>query len=607
MAMARQHPHSPFVGSPSPEASHAPHPPTKRDVRRNRIMERLQTMIDSFNSNQHQHYRAQLQAAQVDMTLILRADPYESGPLDDSGAEIQRLVQSTMGQQGIGGDEAVQRDFLAMAGKRYADFVEDVNECLEERDTELAALHDHYHASVRDLERVTQQKLFQADEEHKALSETIRQRLITTLTKKRQHLLRDKEQLDIADSNALLLNPNQYSINNPGSPTGGQGRKTRHMRHRATSPGAEGENGKRKRKAAALEEEGGESPAPAFRLPPPDALGGGRSPFKDAREKSAYTQFEAPAYSLERIFTDKELQMATATAQQATYRHFHTPQQQQQPQDQNGTANGTGVSSVDGEVVPDAGAEGEERAHPTTETGAGTPPPVAPEMERSASHQVLTRGGARANPLQALSELANVATATASGAPAPPRDNPFAPVVPTFHAVARAEKLGAPAPPSVSQLDAQNDFEMMFRREHDDDEDEYGSDTAAAAGGAKMRRQLLDQALGISNVTQPYRLPPLEVGAAIIGKGVDRPSYTGFAQPAVYEAQKAKQKFSNFGAGTGGAPAPTATVGASLAAALQGRLPGGEPMSRTTSAGGASEVGGPGVGGPVGRGRGRLV
>lgn len=135
---------SPFEGSPSP----APQPLTKRDIRRNRIMERLQTMIDSFSGNQHQHYRAQLQAVQVDMTLILRADPYaqigdaeggNGGMLDDSGEEIRQMVESIGAQ--VPDDEAAKRDYWAVAGNRYKEFVRQVNDCVEQRDAELTALH----------------------------------------------------------------------------------------------------------------------------------------------------------------------------------------------------------------------------------------------------------------------------------------------------------------------------------------------------------------------------------------------------------------------------------------------------------------------------------
>jgi len=140
--MAR--PRSPFEGSPSPP----PQPLTKRDIRRNRIVERLQTMVDTFAANQSQHYRAQLQAVQVDMTLILRADPYtqigddaagNGGMLDDAGEDIRREVDAIAAQ--VPSDEAAQRDYYALAGSRYREFVRQVNDGVEKRDAGLTALH----------------------------------------------------------------------------------------------------------------------------------------------------------------------------------------------------------------------------------------------------------------------------------------------------------------------------------------------------------------------------------------------------------------------------------------------------------------------------------
>lgn len=622
---------SPIEQSPSP----APQPPTKRDVRRNRIMDKLQSMIDGFSSNQHAHYRAQLQALQVDMTLVLRADPYPSGGgewtgvLEDRGDEIKSLVEQTGAS--LPNDEAAQKDFQALAGSWYREFAREVNDCIEKRDAELTALHvsispflpckqclnkflcsrsnlqNHYTASVAELERLTQFKLRQAEEEHKALTSTIRSRLVQTISRKRQQLLRDKEQLDIADSNALLLHPNHFSINNPGSPPNGLNRKTRHLRHRQGSPNPgdlEG-NGKKKRKAAALEEDGNESPAPNMRPQHTEALGS-RSPFREAREKNVYTQYEAPAYSLERIFTEKELAMATDTAKIATWRYFNQPQEhQQQEQESNGVV--TAVPSITDEIMEGAEEEDVVVVAPTTEDADGTPPPseaAAPEMERSFSHQVLTRGGARANPLAALNDLAAVATserAAAGGMGLTTSKDPFAPVVPSYHAVTRSEKSGAPAPSGVSHLDMDNDFAMMRQTAsrnaaasndpeelptasaHVNDEDE---ETAA-----RMRRELLDQALGESGVSQPYRLPLLETGPALIGKGVERIPGTGFAPVLSFE-QKIRQQV---------APPPPGAGGA-MAAALHGKgLGGGEPMSRTTSAGGVSEMGEGGSGPVTGR------
>lgn len=137
MAMTQPRHGSPYErDSPSP----VPQPQmTKRDVRRNRMVEKLQQMMDSFNANQHQHYRAQLQAVQVDMNLILRADPYEGIPLEDGGDEIRSLVEG-MGAN-MPGDDSAQRDYWAMAGNRYRTFVREANDAIENRDADLTALH----------------------------------------------------------------------------------------------------------------------------------------------------------------------------------------------------------------------------------------------------------------------------------------------------------------------------------------------------------------------------------------------------------------------------------------------------------------------------------
>lgn len=386
--------------------------------------------------------------------------------------------------------------------------------------------------------------------------------MIASITKKRQQLLRDKEQLDIADSNALLLHPNHFSINvNPGSP-GKEVRKTRHLRHRAASP-SEGVGIGRKRKLPNLDgEDGAESPVPAFK-PLASDLGGGRSPFKDAREKTLYTQYEAPAYSLERIFTDKELALATNTAQTATFRHLQGLDLPAASTSNAGPS--TTVPSVDGEggIVPaSADADGDTAMQNygiTNTPPPGSQPAGGADMERTASHQVLTRGGARANPLAALTDLATLA---ANSAPTDVR--PFVPVMPTMHAITKSEKAGAPAPAPVDSYSMESDFELMARS-HPGHEDDDPDDTSTGRG---LREQLLKQALDFQSVSQPYRLPLLETGPARIGRGVDRIPATGFA-PVQTVLESRMKSHKDVGGGA-------------LAAALRA---GGEPMSRTTSAG----------------------
>ncbi|KAF2718649.1 hypothetical protein K431DRAFT_296777 [Polychaeton citri CBS 116435] len=669
--MAR--PHSPdSMRSPSPAAAHQPL--TKRDVRRNRIMERLQSMISTFSSQQQAHYRAQLQAIQVDMTLISRADPYPGMPLEADGDELEERVKELIGgEEGLrsiaGAGENIEdviRDFWALAGKRYGDFVRQVNDSVEGRDSDLTALHNNYASSLAELDLLTQQKLHQAQEEHAHLSGTIRQRLIASLTKKRNQLLKDKENLDIGDANALLMHPRHFSLNTnsldaPGSPGGPgtrQDRKTRHLRHRAGSPAAGengfGEIGKRKRKAGPFDDDGNESPAPGFRLPLSDNLGGGRSPFRDARDKQIHAQFEAPAYSLERIFTDKELAMATDTARTATWRRFFQPEvPKKKEQEDPTTRTGGALSNTAANGSTDALAEGEPgqaatetiegteeaNAAPTIENGNATPPlsqptaavpAAAPEMERTSSHQVLTRGGARANPLAALSDLASVAAIHGQRRETEHQQMllPFAPVVPNHHAVARTEKNGAPAPAAVSSYLADNDWAEMTRGDagvdnnsgldaeldrRDDQGDiamENGIDNGTtgyslAAEGAivpesprSTRRRLLDQALSNSyglvsgaSASSPFRLPLTDSGAAVVDrKGVDRLPGTGFAPLNVYHEQRARMQASLAAGATGSAATPPAAALAQTLRARGGGL-GGEPMSRNTSTGGLSDIG----------------
>lgn len=114
-------------------------------------MEKLDGMIDAFSTNQQQHYRAQIQGVQVDMTLVLNADPYSSaGPLDDNHDEIKELIDSVIRPDGnsngitLPDDDAIKADFWALAGKRYTEFVRETNDAIEQRDADLTALHVSY-------------------------------------------------------------------------------------------------------------------------------------------------------------------------------------------------------------------------------------------------------------------------------------------------------------------------------------------------------------------------------------------------------------------------------------------------------------------------------
>lgn len=148
--------------------------------------------------------------------------------------------------------------------------------------------------------------------EHRILVENVRQRLVHGVNQKRNALLREKEKLDIADTNALLFHPNQFSINNTASPGGPQSnRKTRHARHRLEAEEIDPVGGvcnKRKRKAPIDIENG--SPGPAGRDTEPT------NPLKEANARLEAHQITAPLYSIDRLFSARELD---GNLQQACY------------------------------------------------------------------------------------------------------------------------------------------------------------------------------------------------------------------------------------------------------------------------------------------------
>ena len=148
--------------------------------------------------------------------------------------------------------------------------------------------------------------------EHRLLTESVRQRLIHSVNQKRSALLKEKEKLDIADTNALLFHPNQFSINNTASPGGPQSnRKTRHARHRLEAEDLEpvgGVSNKRKRKAPIDIENG--SPGPAGRDTEPN------NPLKEANARLEAHQVSATVYSVDRLFSARELDV---NLQQACY------------------------------------------------------------------------------------------------------------------------------------------------------------------------------------------------------------------------------------------------------------------------------------------------
>lgn len=218
--------------------------------------------------------------------------------------------------------------------------------------------------------------------------------------------MREKEQLDIADTNALLLHPNQFSITNPSSPGGIHGgrKTTRNTRHRVDldelGNGILSEINKRKRKA------------------PDDETG---SPVREAGSSSwggpaarakayAAQQQHAPAYSIHSLFTEKELTSHANYAHVATAHFFASSKNQQNNNNNNSTTNNnnTGVTT-NGNNTDNDDASGTGDGNGTGQEDNGTSTPTT-DMVRTASQNhhatrsTRTHGNGSLNPLAELSD-----------------------------------------------------------------------------------------------------------------------------------------------------------------------------------------------------------
>ncbi|KAJ5492909.1 hypothetical protein N7539_001655 [Penicillium diatomitis] len=309
--------------------------PSKRDKRRTALQERLHDLTATFSQNRDAQFRQQLHSLQCDMTLINNADPYQTGPLPDSSADIARLIEET--------------------------FVQEINNVKEQKDADLAQIMNRHQNSLERHRREYDFRVHFAKEEFNQLSGTLRERLMQSISSKRSRLMREKEQLDIADTNALLLHPNQFSITNPASPGGSM-------------------LNKRKRKAP--EEEPG-SPA---------REAGGTTPAE--RSKAYVEKQSAPTYSIQSLFTDKELSAHSNQAHVATVHFFSTSKRPEQ---------GSGA------VTNGNNTETEDTLDGTVHEENGTP--SATDMMRTASQNFhitrSTRGTAAHSALSALADLAD--------------------------------------------------------------------------------------------------------------------------------------------------------------------------------------------------------
>ncbi|KAL9595529.1 MAG: hypothetical protein Q9219_006386 [cf. Caloplaca sp. 3 TL-2023] len=297
--MAGSRPSQPHRSSPTSP------PLSKRDKRRNAMMDRLQEISNNFAENREYHYRRQLQGLQRDINLITYADPYQNQPMDEIPDESDEDAPANgTGMRGLQHRPAIGNgEKLPKAGKLARRYIEEVNNAMEDRDAQLSLVVERHNFRIRELKEDYLYQTIAAQKECAGLLVNLRDRLSKSVSDRRAVLLKERDKIESFDTTSLLVNPSQFSIANPASPGGPQSnRKTRHTRHRLDieDAGSMGEN-KRKRRLVADVDEG--SPGPINRAADTDLP----IPSKDSRGKNDAYQPLATNYTFDTLFTDKEL------------------------------------------------------------------------------------------------------------------------------------------------------------------------------------------------------------------------------------------------------------------------------------------------------------
>lgn len=113
-----------------PEGAAPARTESKRERKRQLLQDRIQQLSDSFSRGRDNVYREQLQKIQLDTTLMMRVDPYADRPLDaiaDDESDIP--LQNT--------DAETAKTLLNMAGPRFREWKQDIEDLMEERDYEI--------------------------------------------------------------------------------------------------------------------------------------------------------------------------------------------------------------------------------------------------------------------------------------------------------------------------------------------------------------------------------------------------------------------------------------------------------------------------------------
>lgn len=296
-----------------------------------------------------------------------------------------------------------------------------------------------------------------AKREHKALSDTLRDRLINNIMSKKYRLTKEKEAIDISDGSALLLHPNQFSLTNPASPGGPHGKRNTRLRREMEELPGFSDNKKRKRHA--IDEDG--SPAPARRGDTSNA-----TPFWQSERIRTLRRGSGPVYSLDKLFTDKELSMTYNTAALAAHKHLLTRR------------------DARGNVLPSPEESDASNGEPNEEEEE----PSAATMERQPSHTTRSTRGGQQNfyddKILGLEGLANfelpgnLSKVTAQ--------EPKMPPLIQSHYVKAYVKSESNTPASLSAEDAMQDISVMTIWKNFQSKNGKGSNIELDKGGRRL-------------------------------------------------------------------------------------------------------------------------
>ncbi|OBT66363.1 hypothetical protein VE03_04826 [Pseudogymnoascus sp. 23342-1-I1] len=293
-------------------------PLSKRDKRRTALIDRLNDITMQFSANKDQYYREQLSVVQQDIALILHAIPYVEDPTKESTIELLAVIQKITRGDPRALQSLKEGDIQGIGGRIYHEFRDEIQDAMETRDAALSAYALEHKSHLSELNTSSAFLTKLAGREHSALASTIRDRLINSITERKRKLNRDMTSNEgIDNSNAYHYHPAQYSVLNPASPGGVLGkRSSRHRRDLDDLP-AMLDPTKRKRRAI---DDGRASPVPTRRAPIDLHQIGANTPLNRFTEKAQDP--ETPLYSVDKLFTEKELSLLERQAAEAAHKYM---------------------------------------------------------------------------------------------------------------------------------------------------------------------------------------------------------------------------------------------------------------------------------------------